>query len=57
MSQGSVTPESWEAPAHLCNLGLDVPCTYVLPDETLRILSAIVSAALKAEERHPSEAA
>ena len=57
MSQGSVTTDTAKSPEQTRRLGLDVSCKYVLPDEALSILSAIVQAARKSEERHQPEAA
>jgi len=57
MSHGSVTTNNEEVPRQTLGLGLDVSCKYVLPDESLSILLAIVQAARKSEERHQPEAA
>ena len=57
MSHGSVTTDNEEVPGQTLCLGLDVSCKYVLPDEALSILLAIVQAARKSEERHQPEAA
>ena len=54
---GSVTPDNEEVPGQALCLGLDVSCKYVLPDEALSILLAIVQAARKSEEGHQPEAA
>jgi hypothetical protein len=57
MIDGSATIENEEAQGPACDLRFDVSCQYVLRDETVRILLAIVQAARKSEERHQSEAA
>jgi hypothetical protein len=54
---GSVTTDNEEVPRQTLWLGLDVSCKYVLPDEALSILLAIVQAARKSKERHQPEAA
>ena len=54
---GSVTTENEDGPRETLCLGLDVSCTYVLPDEALKILLAIVLAAHKSEEGQQPEAA
>ena len=54
---GSVTTDNEEVQRQTFCLGLDVSCKYVLPDEALSILLAIVQAARKSEERHQPEAA
>jgi hypothetical protein len=57
MSHGSVTTDNQEVSRRTRCLGLDVSCKYVLPDETLSILLAIVMEARKSEEGHQPEAA
>ena len=57
MSHGSVTTDNEKIPSHTRCLGLDVSCKYVLLDETLSILLAIVQEARKSDERHQPEAA
>jgi hypothetical protein len=57
MSHRSVTTDNEEVPGQTLCLELDVSCKYVLPDESLSILLAIVQAARKSEERHQPEAA
>ena len=57
MSHGSVSTDNEEVPRQTRCLGLDVSCKYVLPDETLSVLLAIVQEARKSEERHQPEAA
>ena len=57
MSHGSVTADNEEVPSQTLCLGLDVSCKYVLPDETLSILLAIVQEARKSKEGHQPEAA
>jgi hypothetical protein len=57
MSHGSMTTDNDEAPDQTRCLGLDVSCKYVLLDDTLTILLAIVQEARKSAGRNQPEAA